>query len=113
MGTLTKYTLGFGLSVLLTLAAFFIVWREVLFSREVLISVLITLALAQLLVQLILFLHVGSESKPMWNLAALVFALIIVAILVGGTLWIMYNLEHGQMQTQPDMFAEENIFPTP
>jgi cytochrome o ubiquinol oxidase operon protein cyoD len=70
-----------------------------------------TLAIAQLLVQLFCFLHLGQESKPRWNLVALVFALFIVVVLVGGTLWIMHNLGHGQMQNASDIFTEENIFP--
>ena len=116
MGPLTKYTLGFVLSVVLTLIAFnlnqlYVFTEHVFPTHEMFVPLLVSLAVLQLLVQLILFLHIGSESKPRWNLAALVLALIIVTILVGGTLWIMNNLAHGQMQMQPDMFSEENIFP--
>ncbi len=103
MHTLTKYILGFVLSIILTLAAFS------LKGVEMAVPILITLATVQLLVQLVLFLHVGSEQKPRWNLAALALALIIVAILVGGTLWIMNNLAHNQ--ETPNMMVEENIFP--
>ena len=75
------------------------------------VSVLIVLAVAQLFVQLILFLHLGEERKPRWNLTALIFALLVVAILVGGTIWIMNNLRHVEMQEPHDIFIEENIFP--
>ncbi len=107
MGTLTKYTLGFVLSIVLTLMAFGLT------GVPQVAPLLVGLAVAQLFVQLILFLHIGSESKPRWNLAALVFALIVVTILVGGTLWIMNNIAHGQMEMEPNMFIEENISPTP
>ena len=115
MKTVRTYIIGFGLSVVLTLAAFWLVHQHLLSnhifpSHTLLAALLVLFAIAQLFVQLIFFLHVGQEQKPRWNLAALVFALIIVAILVGGTLWIMHNLEHGQM-SNADIFTEENIFP--
>ncbi len=56
----------------------------------------VILALAQLVVQLIFFLHIRAKREQQWNLAALAFAAIVVMILVGGTLWIMYNLQEGQ-----------------
>jgi len=69
------------------------------------------LALVQLVVQLVLFLHVGQEEKPRFNLLALSFGLITVVILVGGTLWIMQNLMHMQHVAAPNIFEEENITP--
>ncbi|MDO8548269.1 MAG: cytochrome o ubiquinol oxidase subunit IV [bacterium] len=107
MKTLRTYTIGFALSIALTLAAFGLLQAHLNTdhgypSHGVAIPVLVALAIAQMVVQLILFLHVGKEQKPRWNLTALTFALLVVAILVGGTLWIMRNLSHGQMnQTQP------------
>ena len=117
MKTLRAYILGFGLSIALTLVAFWLVGEHLRTehafpSHGVAVSVLIVLAVAQLLVQLTLFLHLGEERKPRWNLVALTFALLIVAILVGGTIWIMNNLSHGQMQEPHDIFTEENIFPS-
>jgi len=114
MHTLTKYVAGFVLSLVLTAAAFGLVLWQGTFGdaiQGVIVPLLIVLALAQLFVQLTLFLHMGDEEHPRWNLSALVLAVIIVLILVGGTLWIMQNLSHGQMQHEPDVFVEENIFP--
>lgn len=111
MKTLYTYIVGFALSIVLTLVAFLFV-EQFLLPRGVLVATLVTLAVVQLIAQLVCFLHLGKEKKPRWNLAALVFALLIVAILVGGTLWIMQNLSHGQMQEPLDIFTEENIFPT-
>ena len=114
MNTLTKYILGFLLSVLLTIAAFALVLGQDSFGvvpREILVALLVLLALVQLCVQLVLFLHLGEETKPRWNLTVFIFALIVVGVLVGGTLWIMNNLSHGQMQQEKNMFIEENIPP--
>jgi cytochrome o ubiquinol oxidase operon protein cyoD len=100
MTTLTKYILGFVLSIVFTLIAFAVVEQHVRSdhafpSHEVALLLLIVLAILQLGVQLILFLHLGHEEKPRWNLLAFIFAIIVVVILVGGTLWIMHNLESG------------------
>ncbi|MDO8517817.1 MAG: cytochrome C oxidase subunit IV family protein [bacterium] len=81
------YTIGFALSLLLTMAAF-------LFIQ---IHFIIICAILQIFVQLFFFLHVGRKEKPRWNLTVLVFACIIVGILVGGTLWIMGNVQHNTM----------------
>lgn len=114
MKTPITYILGFGLSILFTLAAFGLVEQHlntdhVFPSHEIAVPILVILAIMQLFVQLILFLHMGEEQKPRWNLTAAAFALIIVVILVGGTLWIMHNLQH--MQEEYDAFSGENISP--
>ncbi len=62
---------------------------------EKLIVLIIGLAVAQLFVQLIYFLHLGQEKKPRWNVITFAFAAFIVLVLVGGTVWIMYHLDEG------------------
>lgn len=119
MGTLRTYTIGFVLSLLLTLAAPGFIWlhgylHHVFPSHAMLGVLFIVLALVQLFVQLVFFLHVGKEASPKWNLLALCFAGIVVVIVVGGTLWIMHDLDHNmqvQMNQQYNVFEEENIFP--
>jgi cytochrome o ubiquinol oxidase operon protein cyoD len=98
-GTFKTYAIGFGLSLLLTLAAYFPVSRHVhsghlIYSDRSLIVAVITLAITQLFVQLVFFLHLGRESKPRWNLVVFLFAALVVLILVLGTLWIMWNLNY-------------------
>jgi cytochrome o ubiquinol oxidase subunit IV len=95
-GSLKSYIIGFILSLLLTIIPFTLVINHML-KLEYLIGAVVILAIMQLFVQLIFFLHLGSESKPRWNLTAFVFSVIIVAILVAGSLWIMYNLNYNMM----------------
>jgi cytochrome o ubiquinol oxidase operon protein cyoD len=100
--TIKNYVTGFIISILLTLAPYFAYQEHVwsghkVFSHEFLYIAIVVFAILQLFVQLFFFLHVGREQKPRWNLAALCFAGIVVFILVGGTLWIMNNLQHGSM----------------
>jgi len=55
------------------------------------------LAVAQMGVHLVFFLHMTSGPDNVNNLMALAFGLLIVMLLVFGSLWIMSNLNHQQM----------------
>ncbi len=100
-GSLKSYTSGFILSVVLTIAAYFLVVNHVFVGWN-LVFALMSLALAQLLVQLIFFLHLGKESSPRWNLIAFTFMITVVLIVAIGTLWIMKNLDynHGRSPSE-------------
>jgi cytochrome o ubiquinol oxidase operon protein cyoD len=87
------YLSGFLLSLALTLAAFFLVSRHTL-SHSALVLTIAGLAVLQLLVQLIFFLNLDRERSPRWNLQAALFALTVVVIVAGGSLWIMHNLNY-------------------
>jgi len=51
------------------------------------------LAVIQMFVQLIFFLHLGKENKPRWNTLIFAFMLLVLLIVVLGTLWIMHSLD--------------------
>jgi cytochrome o ubiquinol oxidase operon protein cyoD len=96
-GTFVMYAIGFVLSILFTFVAFYFVNAHVLsehvaFSHQFLLVATTGLGIAQLLVQLICFLHLGNKSTSAWNLLAIAFATLLVSILVIGSFWIMYNL---------------------
>jgi cytochrome o ubiquinol oxidase operon protein cyoD len=55
------------------------------------------LALAQMGVHLVFFLHITSGSDSVNNVMALAFGLLIVMLLVFGSLWIMTHLNHNVM----------------
>ncbi len=116
MKDISRYTFGFTLSLVFTAIAFGLVQmhldnNHVWPSHELAVPLLVMLALMQLFVQLVLFLHVGEEEKPKLNFWTLVFAVVVVVILVGGSLWIMNNLSHGQHDALHNVLEEENIFP--
>ena len=90
-GTVGKYVIGFVVSLVTTFAAYIVVTSHT-FSLASTITLVVALALAQLLVQLIYFLHLGRSSHGRWNAVALLFTVTIVVILVVGTLWVMSNL---------------------
>lgn len=93
-GSVRAYTVGFALSLLVTLVAYAIASGN-LAHGWTLIYILAGLALLQLFVQLVCFLHLGRESKPRWNLTVFAFAAMVVVIVVFGSLWIMKNLSYG------------------
>jgi cytochrome o ubiquinol oxidase operon protein cyoD len=98
-GSVQSYTLGFLLSLALTLSAYFAVvdhW----FAGWILVSAIILLALTQFFVQVELFLHIGNELKPRWNAMALIFMILTVATIVLGSIWIMSNLNYNMMTSQ-------------
>lgn len=90
-GTLKSYIIGFILSIILTIIPFTIVAQGMLVGVPLFVTIAI-LALAQLFVQLVFFLHLSTSSETRWNLLAFIFTAIVVAILVAGSLWIIINL---------------------
>lgn len=105
-GSLLSYTVGFILSLVLTIIPFFAV-MEGLIAGPSAILLLTGCALAQLLVQLFLFLHLGGKGQR-WNLMVFLFMLLVVIILVVGTLWIMNNLHYNMVPTeQIDQYMSE------
>ncbi len=100
-----SYLVGFSLSVLMTLLAYLLVVNHV-WPMFTLVMVIAVLAILQLAVQLIFFLHLGDEKGVRWKLVTLVFAIIIVGILVVGSIWIMNNLNYTMMHFTPDQQKE-------
>jgi len=113
-GSTLSLSLGFLVSLELTLGAYLLVVHHA-FSSSRLVLTIICLAIAQLLVQLVFFLHLGRESKPRWNLTVFSFALTVVLILVVGSLWIMSHLNYNQMtpaQTNTYIIKDEGVQPS-
>lgn len=94
------YTIGFVLSLILTLLAFFSVQNQ-LFVGSLLLAILGLLAVIQAIVQLYYFLHLGEDAKPRVRLLTFSFMILILLIIVGGSLWIMHNLNYNMMQMTP------------
>lgn len=90
---LQTYVIGYVASVLLTVTAYALV-RAHAFAKWTIVSLILALAMIQFLVQLLFFLHLGREGKPRWKLLVLLFMILVVSIIVGGSLWIMNNLNY-------------------
>ena len=88
---LQPYITGFVFALVLTGIPFGLVAANLLpgFTTLVVIAVL---AVVQVVVHLRYFLHIDLESTPRGNLLALAFAAVLIFLTVGGTLWIMLDL---------------------
>lgn len=95
---LKSYIIGFVLSVVLTLGAYYAVMLQtsgnLSISNEILIGIILILAFIQLGIQLLFFLHIGNESKPRWNLMIFLSFAGVIFIIVVGSLWIMTHLNY-------------------
>jgi cytochrome o ubiquinol oxidase operon protein cyoD len=88
--------IGFVLSFMFIVAAYLIVRNHHL--SGVLLSITIYgMAIVQVLIQLIFFLHLGLESKPHWNSITFLFTVLVIILVIGGSLWIMHNLNYDLM----------------
>lgn len=90
--SLWKYAAGLGLSVVLTLASFWVsgsssVWQQ---ATPVLLA---ALAIGQMGVHLVFFLHVSSGPEGTNNILALAFGVFVVGLVVFGSILIMANLD--------------------
>lgn len=94
--TLKSYMIGLSLSLILTFTAFICVGQHLL-SSEGLYILITVLAVAQLFAQVICFLRLNMTGEGRWNSMAFIFTFLIVFVLVGGSLWIMYNLNVNMM----------------
>jgi cytochrome o ubiquinol oxidase operon protein cyoD len=88
---LQSYGIGLVLAVLLTAASFWAVQTHVIWAPALPIA-LAVLAITQMGVHLAFFLHITSAPDNTNNVLALAFGVLIVTLIVGGSLWIMSNL---------------------
>jgi len=98
-----SYVVGFILSIVTTVLAYYLVVNEV-WPKEMLIYVVMGIAVVQLVVQLVFFLHLGRGSR--WKLLTFWFALLVVLVVVVGSLWIMHNLDYNMMNMSPDQMEQ-------
>ncbi len=94
--TFGAYITGLILCVVLTLMAFGIVDKRPFDTGGLYIAVSV-LAVIQFIVQCICFLRLNAGAEGRWNLLPFLFSIFVIAVLVGGSLWIMYNLNYFMM----------------
>ena len=102
-GTLKSYLTGFGLSVILTAIPFWLVMTGVLGDKQATAIVVVVMAVIQIVVHMIYFLHMDVRSEKGWTVMALIFTLVVVGIALSGSLWVMYHLTANMAPTAADM----------
>lgn len=95
-GGLRGYLVGYALAILLTAAAFAAAKSGLVYQPAV-VSALVVLAIAQMGVHLVFFLHMTTGPDNTNNVLALAFGVLIVSLVVIGSIWIMTHLNHNMM----------------
>lgn len=90
------YAAGFVLAALLTGASFTVAGTGLIWGPAIPVA-LIALAIAQMGVHLVFFLHVTSGPDNTNNVLALAFGVLIVGLVLVGSIWIMGHLDHNLM----------------
>lgn len=107
-GSLYAYTIGFVISVGLTLIAYAVVQKHLVgeyvsYGARAIILFILGLAVVQLIVQLFFFLHLGREEQPKWNTQMFLYMTLMLLILVIGSIWIMDNLNYNMMPSHDEV----------
>ncbi len=93
---IARYVIGFVLACVLTAASFYVLNTSLIWGPGIPVA-LIVLAIAQMGVHLVFFLHITTAPDNTNNVLALAFGVLIVALVIGGSLWIMDNLNQNMM----------------
>ncbi|HEY7552077.1 MAG TPA: cytochrome o ubiquinol oxidase subunit IV [Hyphomicrobiaceae bacterium] len=91
-----SYTAGLALAILATVASFIVSQTSLLWPPGISVG-LIVLALAQIGVHLVFFLHLGSGPDDTNNILALAFGVLIVFLVLAGSIWIIAHLHANTM----------------
>jgi cytochrome o ubiquinol oxidase operon protein cyoD len=90
------YLIGLLLASILSAVSFYIARSTLVWAPSIPIA-LSVLALAQIGVHLVFFLHITTGKDSINNILALAFGILIVLLLVFGSLWIMSNLNRNML----------------
>jgi cytochrome o ubiquinol oxidase operon protein cyoD len=96
-----SYVVGLGLALLLTGISFWVASTSALWGPGVAVG-LVVLAIAQMGVHLVFFLHITSGPDNTNNVLALAFGVLIVFLVMIGTIWIMAHM-NANMGPTPEM----------
>ena len=97
VATLRDYLTGFGLSVVLTAIPFWLVMTGVIENKTVTAILILLMAAVQIVVHMIYFLHMNAKAEGGWTLMSLIFTIMVLAIALSGSVWIMYHLKVNMM----------------
>jgi cytochrome o ubiquinol oxidase operon protein cyoD len=97
-----NYVIGLGLAVLLTAVSFFVSGTTWVWGPSIPVA-LVVLAIAQMGVHLVFFLHITTGPDNVNNVMALAFGVLIVLLLLAGSLWILGNMNHNMTPMDPMM----------
>lgn len=99
------YLIGLGLSILFTAVAFYVSGTSLVWQPSI-PAALIVLAIAQMGVHIVFFLHITTRPDSVNNLMALMYGVFIVFVLIVGSVWIMTHLNYNMMPMERIMLMQ-------
>ena len=100
--TLKGYLTGFVLAVILTVIPFWIVMTNAIQDTKITMLVIMALAVVQVFVHLVYFLHLNFRSQGGWIMLSTIFTLMIVFVIFVASVWVMYHLNNNMMPGMMD-----------
>ena len=100
--TTKDYVIGFLLAAVLTAIPFWLVMSGAIADKSTAAIVITLFAAVQVVVHMIYFLHMNGKIEGGWNLMAALFTILLVAIILSGTLWVMFHLNANMMPVKMD-----------
>jgi cytochrome o ubiquinol oxidase operon protein cyoD len=98
------YLLGLALAIGLTLASFWVARTHIIYGPAVPVA-LVALAVAQMGIHLVFFLHITTAPDNTNNVLALALGVLIVFVLVFGTVWVMAHMNHNMMPKMDQLMS--------
>ena len=95
-GSFKGYMIGFILSVILTAIPFALVMTGTL-DKSVTVPLILLMALVQIVVHMVYFLHMNMSVEDGWSMLALIFTVVFVIITLAGSMWVLYNMNANMM----------------
>ena len=102
------YLVGLAFAAVLTVLSFGIASTGLIWGPGIPVA-LIVFAIAQMGVHLVFFLHITTSADNTNNILALAFGTLIVILVIGGSLWIMANLNRNMMPNMPGMSGDNSM----
>ena len=90
-GSVKSYMIGFVLSIILTAIPFGLVMYPSL-PKNLTVLIVVAMAVIQVVVHLVYFLHMDRSKEQRNNVSTFLFTAMVIALLVGLSLWIMFNI---------------------
>jgi cytochrome o ubiquinol oxidase operon protein cyoD len=108
-----SYLVGFVLSVILTAIPFGLVMDQAHYglTAETVLAAILVLAVVQVFVHIVYFLHMDRSAEQRWNVLAFAFTALILVIVVAGSIWIMHNATSNMEHAMVPDGGSEGIVP--
>jgi cytochrome o ubiquinol oxidase operon protein cyoD len=99
------YVMGLALAIALTIASFWVAQTDFIYGPALAVALLV-LAVAQMGIHLIFFLHITTDPDNTNNVLALAFGVLIVCLVVFGSIWVMIHMNHNMMPMPMDRLLQ-------